>query len=156
MSDVNESETRALLWCITGGIVLVLCVMATITCLLLRYNRTMKAPRGKRVRVRSSRGDGHRLNTPGYNKAAKKEELLYLQPRQHHPLPIAPGKMAPDLPMGHHSHSQDEHYTPASSVENHIYDEPELKVPDNTQHDYYNASETSGSVEYETIDYCIP
>ncbi|XP_045583782.1 uncharacterized protein [Procambarus clarkii] len=142
----DEVETRALLWSITCGIVLVLAVMVAITCLLLRHNaRHQQSGRAGGGGVKgTSRRDATRQRPKTIDEG-------YIEPRavnltSGRPQPIGNPKMADHHPQEH---------SKSSSLEGHIYDEPEHKTSDSpSENKYYNASETSsGSGEYERVSY---
>ncbi|XP_053652939.1 uncharacterized protein [Cherax quadricarinatus] len=146
-----DLETRALLWSITCGILVVLAVMITITCLLVRYNSRLKAVmygESGRPGVRV-KGTSRRTAPPQRPKTTMEEP--YLKPREvQHPEGLHHSDQQKDAcltgqPMVH---------SPNSSLEDHIYDEPHLRAINPSKHVYYNASETSsGSGEYERVSY---
>ncbi|XP_045583780.1 uncharacterized protein [Procambarus clarkii] len=169
----DEVETRALLWSITCGIVLVLAVMVAITCLLLRHNaRHQQSGRAGGGGVKgTSRRDATRQRPKTIDEG-------YIEPRavnltSGRPQPIGNPKMAdhhpqeqfarrfsppedfPSAKVGRRVNIYGLEHSKSSSLEGHIYDEPEHKTSDSpSENKYYNASETSsGSGEYERVSY---
>lgn len=140
--------TTALLWSISGGVFVILCFMIAITCLLVKRNferssQVVQVP-SKTTVIRGGE-DGQKLLK--VNRTVSMDNDQYLKPR------TGVSGLRPKLPS---ARSPVRHSSPSSSLDQHIYDDPDYiqscAKQGKVEHIYDNDTENSGSQTSSNYD----